>query len=635
MSFTGGFHRGRGGGNGIDSINANQVIETSNRQFVTSQQKQQIDKNKTDIEELKNKKIYADEIIETSNRVFVSSNEKGQLQSMQSELASHAQRITDLENAPPPVTTDEKVKMSSNDTEGYLIDKIDGITIYNNNGKLSVRNIEGLTATIQELNLLQGATKNIQAQINALTSVGNFTTSVDTYADLINLQDMQANDMVIVIEDETRDNSSTIYIYSGSQWTFAGEFKSGELRNFSIDPIDLETETIGYLPKERYEKQNASETPIIDSAGNFNSTTVEGALQELFTYANSIKSGVANAIGNPLLPSDTVQQLINKINLLKVDLANAITHKGIPAYPYNTLQEMANKILSIPNIEISGILKKTAKINIKAPYTMTVKLSEPLQVDDLSFTVLEYVSDNKGVVHYTSNYNNGNADNFDYDEGEIVFDGVMRLRDEWLLNFEYQEDNYYITEEIDFNEYSDIDSISLTTLNNGNVGIFIKALKGKGQIVRANGDISLFGVESIDKLDVVSLAEGNGIAKIAISFDSGVTWWSYNNGEWIEIDENNFEEKGMTASTVNALTDSELSILRNDSNYVRFAYYLKRPTFDDDAQHIKLEMTVSMFGYNVLADTKDYSINYDEQDREIQIEIFKNGTYSVNYVDGY
>ena len=154
-----------------------------------------------------------------------------------------------------------KVKMIASDTLGYLEDKVDGTTMQNVANKLVAKSLDGLLASITELNYLQGAKSNIQAQIDSLSNVGNFTGAVDKHSDLANVQNPSTNDMIIVIEDETKLDKSTIYTYNGNQWVFVGEFKV-EMRNFTTNPIDLTTEVTGVLPLSNIDSSVVNNTQI-------------------------------------------------------------------------------------------------------------------------------------------------------------------------------------------------------------------------------------------------------------------------------------------------------------------------------------------------------------------------------------
>lgn len=140
-----------------------------------------------------------------------------------------------------------KVKMNAIDSLGYLEDKVDNITIQNIGNKLVAKSLDGLISSIEELNHIKGAKSNIQAQIDGLSNVGNFTESVPRKADLDNVRNPSNNDIVIVLQDESKDGVSTIYMYNGTNFEYVGEFKA-EVRDFTTDPINLETEVFGKLP---------------------------------------------------------------------------------------------------------------------------------------------------------------------------------------------------------------------------------------------------------------------------------------------------------------------------------------------------------------------------------------------------
>lgn len=581
-------------GEGIDKISANDVIESTSRQFVTPSQKAQIDSNTAEIDSLN-------------------------------------QRLHNLENK--EFQSDHKVKMGVDDIEGYLSEKVDNDTIKIFNNKLYVKKLYGMIATIEEINALQGIEGNIQQQLNALTSIGNFSTSVENYSDLLNIEEPKNSDMVIVINDETRENKSTIYVFNGIEWQFSGEFKGGEIRDFTTNPINLETETTGLLPSSKIENVKATQVTIDDLAGYFNSDNVEDALVELFQFANSGKESVAQAIGYPLSKGDTFSEMVAKIEQLKVLIASAIMEKGVAAYPYNTLQEMANKIKTIPNVSLDAGIKRKSKINIVAPYTYEIELDEPLRIEDIAVTVLEYVGDDSNVVHYQSEYNNSESTSFNYNERYVVFDGRMRLNDKYSYNVNVisnDDHDFYESEEIDLNEFVDFSgSVNINTSS-----VNITALPHP-QVVVANGDILLTGVDSIDKIEWENNESGNGKALIAMSFDSGDTFYAYKNGTWIQVNiYNDFEVVGNNLEEINKLTDEEFKLLRNESDTLRFAYYLNQPTFNDKAENNRIRLYVTMQGYNVVADTSKYNYDYDVENKKLVFNFTQNGTYTFTYVDG-
>ncbi|MDQ0176740.1 hypothetical protein [Bacillus chungangensis] len=579
--------------------------------------------------------ISADDVIETRQKQFLSADKKAQIDVNTSDVQSVLERISSLEENGVIGESDGRIKVHHEDMLGFLEEKIDNDTIQLRNNKLSVALLSDLLATIEEINQLQGVTGNVQAQIDALSNIGNFTQSVASFGELMTIKDMQANDMVIVLSDEAKEDKSTIYIYTGSSWQFSGEFKGGEIRDFKEKPLDINAETKGMLQKGRYESPESQEVSYSDPNGQMKSKNVRDALSELFQLANSFKQGVVSTIGLPLQNNDTREEILSKIQQIKTTLASNLMGKGVIAYPYNTLNEMVNKVKSIPNVTIGGNLKKITKLNIEAPYEHTITLEQPLKIEDVAVSVLEYVGDEVGVTHYEAEYNNGESENFDYDKRFVQFDGHMKLKENHryvLTSIEKVEEDYELleSEEINLNDYVDFGNLSVDN------DVTLTALPHT-QIIKASGDIVIAGVESIDKMELINESKSNGQALLAISFDSGASYHAYKQGKWIVVNVNSvtdFLQKGMNKDEVNKLSNAHLRELRGESNDMRFSYLLSRDAFSDVAYNDKLKIVVTMQGYNVIADTKKYNYSYDAGSRTLTFQFNDSGTYTFNYVDG-
>lgn len=367
----------------------------------------------------------ATQVSETAERIWMAPTDRSQIAANVAELESHSARIQALENGGGGDVSDGKVQMTIDSQPGYLADLVDGETVVNFGGKLSVVSISGLTATLEEINQLQGVTGNIQAQIDALTSIGNFKGTVETYADLSTVVDPSANDMVIVLNDETHNDVPAIYLYTGATWVYSGEFAAGQIRNFTTNPIQLATETTGVLQKSKMERFNAAEVNLVNSGNIFTGTTVEDALTELFTYANNIKKQVAGAVGYPLSGSDTVEQLVFKIDTLKAELAAAISSKGVVAYSYNTLGEMALKIQQIASVVLEGHLKKTNLTTVTAPNQLSVVLEAAIGIKDVCAQLMEFLPGAQNVTHFEKQFTNANG----YEATGMTFsDGKMFIQ---------------------------------------------------------------------------------------------------------------------------------------------------------------------------------------------------------------
>lgn len=170
------------------------------------------------------------------------------------------------------VGTDEKVKLTSTSTDAkYLNELIDNSTIEVdvNNDCLVVKKIDGQTATVAEINFLTGVTANVQEQINnlskSMTMYGVFGTKADLLAS-VSPTPVDGN-TAIVIADEDNNNKQMTYIYiaSNSAWTQVAE-SSVTVRDFTTNPINLDTETTGTLSKDKIDTAIARLADVLDKA---------------------------------------------------------------------------------------------------------------------------------------------------------------------------------------------------------------------------------------------------------------------------------------------------------------------------------------------------------------------------------
>ena len=167
-------------------------------------------------------------------------------------------------------STDEKVKMSSTSTSSkYLSELIDNSTIeVDTNGNfLIVKKIDGQTATVAEINFLTGLTSNVQEQINNLSKSMTMYGVFDTKALLLASTDPAPVDgnTAIVVEDEDSNGKQMTYIYieSKTSWEKVAE-STIAIRDFTINPIDLATETTGTLHKSKIDTAIARLADVLD-----------------------------------------------------------------------------------------------------------------------------------------------------------------------------------------------------------------------------------------------------------------------------------------------------------------------------------------------------------------------------------
>ena len=208
-------------------------------------------------------------------------------------------------------STDQYVKMTATDSNaGYLADLIDDDTIKNNNGKLEVEKIKGQTISVDELNTLLGMDTNVKDTLNALSSGGMvFKDVVGTYADLPN---SAVNGFVYIVNaDETDNGNRNAYIYSDDHAGFVLVGTSGlEVRNFTTNPIDLTSEVINVLPKDKMET-----TDLVDKTKDvINTLSYPIPDEDLAKIPNlevlkQINTEVINALNGKMNNTDIVDNL--------------------------------------------------------------------------------------------------------------------------------------------------------------------------------------------------------------------------------------------------------------------------------------------------------------------------------------
>lgn len=225
------------------------------------------------------------------------------------------------------VGTDEKVKLTSTSTDAkYLNELIDNSTIEVdvNNDCLVVKKIDGQTATVAEINFLTGVTANVQEQINNLSKSMTMYGVFGTKADLLASVDPVPVDgnTAIVIADEDNNNKQMTYIYiaSNSAWTQVAE-SSVTVRDFTTNPINLDTETTGTLSKNKIDIAIARLADVLDKATYVGSadgivkqadmltgltytiTALNDAIKDSHTHTNKIALDkiVSNGLGSNFL----------------------------------------------------------------------------------------------------------------------------------------------------------------------------------------------------------------------------------------------------------------------------------------------------------------------------------------------
>jgi WD40 repeat protein len=123
---------------------------------------------------------------------------------------------------------------------------------------------------------------------------------------------------------------------------------------------------------------SAGDIAISDTANNFSTDTVQGAIEQLFQSANSGKTAIAGAIGSPAESSDTFSQLATKITEGKQQIATATANAGVSGS--STFTELAAAVSSLgsPTFGVSKNVQYDENIvagEIVESYYRTLSLS--------------------------------------------------------------------------------------------------------------------------------------------------------------------------------------------------------------------------------------------------------------------
>lgn len=188
------------------------------------------------------------------------------------------------EETPLSITTDGEGNVISNLTvAGHSItakkitaltsSDLDNATIKLVDGKIVAETLNGLTVTVAELNNLQGLDFNVKEKLSSLGNAMSFYGVFNTKALLLAETTPTNGATAIVRQDESNNSKQMSYVYVGTggydsnNWTVVAE-NSIEVRDFSVNPINLETETTGKLSSAKVTGLSA-----VATSGSYNDLT--------------------------------------------------------------------------------------------------------------------------------------------------------------------------------------------------------------------------------------------------------------------------------------------------------------------------------------------------------------------------
>jgi hypothetical protein len=175
--------------------------------------------------------------------------------------------------------------------------------------------LDGLLTSITELNYLKGVTGNIQDKFNSLSGINLKDTHKATYSALISTTGMLKGDAYIVDADETKNGAQTWYTWNGTTWVFLGT-ASVTSRDFSVNPLNVLTESTGIVPESRIDSLIArkSDVPVLDN------------LTLLQSY-NNTNDNITNAISQSHNHGNKI--LLDSYTQNNIDIADSVNKKHI------------------------------------------------------------------------------------------------------------------------------------------------------------------------------------------------------------------------------------------------------------------------------------------------------------------
>lgn len=256
--------------------------------------------------------------------------------------------------------TDEKVKMDSSSDAKYLGDLIDKTTIQtNSSGQLIVKNLDGLDASITELNYIKGLKMPVQDLVTLFANGGlkALNGPFGTYADLLSYDTNSLLDnvsyLVRVLNDETHDGKISAYLVKkGEPPIFYGYL--GDSRDFTTSPINLSSEVTGKLQAKNIDTDALF--ALLSISDVYNTLT---ANNEIFSThgAKALYDELIAAIGSK---ADSID-ITNHINDTNIHVSKTQTDL------WNTVSDKVSK--TELQTELDGKLDKT--------YVPIIPSSEP------------------------------------------------------------------------------------------------------------------------------------------------------------------------------------------------------------------------------------------------------------------
>jgi hypothetical protein len=355
-------------------------------------------------------------------------------------------------------------------------------------------------------------------------------------------------------------------------------------------------------------------------------------IDQLFQFANNAKINLSNIIGTPALSTDSFTILNEYLQNYKITIADNLINKGILASASDSIGVLTSKINQI----VTNSLVSQTKLNVSAPYTKVIALTNETNIVNLCQSVIQFIPGASGIVQYNCEFNNTDSTNFDTN-ANVVFDGTIHLIDKTISN-NFIDNGVCGSGKL---WYCPVDKTKLQSLDSFTfIDDIVPNLSISGtnlpQLLLANGNIDLTGISQLTQIIWNPTISGTGIVRLIMSFNSGTTWYGFDSISFNEVNVSDLSDvklKGMTASIANAMSVSDIESMRNQSNILKFGYYIEKNNINDVASNNNIQIIVSMPGSNSICDSSKYTVNLESDNKTITYNFNTSGTYTINYVD--
>ena len=203
----------------------------------------------------------------------------------------------------------------------------DGITVKIENDKLIAISLEGLEATITTLNFVKNLDKDIMSYIRSIGNPMKFKGVVGSDTDLSSITTHESGDTYIVRNSVSNDNKKMSFVSNGTTFEPIAETEI-TVRDFMLNPINLEHEVSGKLPASNIDDAIARKTDI---------PSMKQIEESMHSHDNkNVLDNITNSgSGDKFLSDNGTYKEIQKITIdtnMNENSENPVQNKVIMAY---------------------------------------------------------------------------------------------------------------------------------------------------------------------------------------------------------------------------------------------------------------------------------------------------------------